>query len=261
MVEAAKLALSGRVALVTGSSSGIGASIALELGRQGADVCVNYHSEKDQAEAIAQQIQSIGRRTVVVGGNVAAAADVQAMVDTTVQRLGGLDILVNNAGIEHEVSLLEMTEQQWDLVLGVNLKGVFLCSQAAARQMVKQGRGGRIINISSVHEDLPFPGYSSYVAAKGGVRMLTRNMGLELAPHGINVVGVGPGAIATPINKGTLDDPERKAALEHQIPLGRIGTGEDVARVVAFLASDAASYVTCTTYFVDGGLMHQALPL
>ncbi|MEA2642069.1 MAG: hypothetical protein QOF51_3463 [Chloroflexota bacterium] len=255
------LPLQGRVALVTGSSSGIGAAIAVELGRQGADVCVNYHSEKDQAEEIASQIRATGRRAIVVGGDVATSSDVQAMVDATVQQLGGLDILVNNAGIEHSAPFLEFTERQWDLDIGVNLKGVFLCSQAAARQMVQQGRGGRIINISSVHEDLPFPGYTAYVATKGGVRMLTRNLALELAPHRINVVGVAPGAIATPINQATLEDPEKIAALNRQIPLGRIGTGDDVAQVAAFLASDAASYITATTVFVDGGLMHQALPL
>ena len=156
---------------------------------------------------------------------------------------------------------LDVEERDWDLVLRVNLKGAFLCAQAAARVMVARGNGGRIITISSVHEDLPFPGYTPYACAKGEMRMLTRTAALELAPHGITVVGVGPGAIATPINQATLEDPSKKVALERQIPLGRIGETEDVARLVAYLASDAAAYVTGTTYFIDGGLMQQATGL
>ena len=147
------------------------------------------------------------------------------------------------------------------MVLNTDLKGAFLCTQAAARHMVEEKHGGRIINISSVHEDLPFPGFTPYACAKGGMRMLTRNAAIELAQYGITVVGVGPGAIATPINRATLDNPDKKAALERQIPIGRIGEPEDVARLVAFLASDAASYVTGTTFFIDGGLMHQATSL
>ena len=147
------------------------------------------------------------------------------------------------------------------MVISVDLKGPFLCAQAAARDMVRRGSRGTIINISSVHEDLPFPGYASYCAAKGGLRMLCRNLALELAPHNINIVNVGPGAIATPINATTLQDPQKVAALNKEIPLGRIGTPEEVATLVAYLASDAASYITGTTVFIDGGLMRQTSSL
>ncbi|MDP9457888.1 MAG: SDR family oxidoreductase [Actinobacteria bacterium] len=253
--------LEGRVALVTGASSGIGEAIALELGRRGADVCVNYHSGGERAQRVVRELEGMGRRAFAHAANVADAAEVAEMVEAVVDRLGRVDVCVNNAGVEKQQPFLETEESHWDLVLGVNLKGAFLCAQATARRMVRQGSGGRIVNVSSVHEDLPFPGYTPYACSKGGMRMLTRNAALELAPHGITVVGVGPGAVATPINRATLEDPEKKAALEQQIPLGRIGSPEEVARLVAYLASDAAAYVTATTYFVDGGLMQQATGL
>jgi glucose 1-dehydrogenase len=253
--------LHGRVALVSGASSGIGKAIALELGHHGADVCVNYHSGGERAEQLVQELEALGRRAFAYGANVADARQVRAMVDAVVARLGRIDICVNNAGIEKQAPFLEIEERDWDLVLDVNLKGAFLCSQAAARRMVAQGEGGRIINISSVHEDLPFPGYTPYACSKGGMRMLTRNLALELAPYDITVVGVGPGAIATPINRETLEDPEKKAALEQQIPLSRIGTPDEVARLVAYLASEAGAYITGATYFIDGGLMQQATGL
>ena len=257
--------LDGRVAMVTGASSGIGRAVALELGARGADLCVNYLAGDEHAEHAAAQVvaalEDMGRSAFAYGADVSDAAQVRAMVDAIVARFGRLDICVNNAGVERQAGFLEVEERDWDLVLGVNLKGAFLCAQAVARVMVARGQGGRIINISSVHEDLPFPGYTPYACAKGGMRMLTRNAALELASHGITVVGVGPGAIATPINEATLEDPTKKMALERQIPLGRIGKPEDVARLVAFVASDAAAYVTGTTYFIDGGLMHQATGL
>ena len=174
-----------------------------------------------------------------------------------VEQLGKLDVLVNNAGIEKQTPFLEVTEQDWDTIIAVNLKGPFLCTQAAAREMAKRKEHGTIINISSVHEDLPFPGYASYCASKGGLRMLCRDLALELAPYNINIVNVAPGAIATPINKGTLDDPEKLTALKREIPLGRVGTPEEVACLVAYLASDEAAYITGTTIVIDGGLMHQ----
>lgn len=255
---AATSSLAGRVALVTGASSGIGRSIALELGRRGADVAVNYHSEADEAAEVVHELEGLGRRAIGCQADVSHAAEVAAMVQQTVDRLGGLDILVNNAGVEKQVPFTDIAERDWDLVLGINLKGAFLCAQAAARRMIEQGRGGRIVNISSVHEDLAFPGYVPYAASKGGLRMLCRTAALELAPHGITMVNVGPGAIATPINRATLSDPKKEQALDRQIPLGRVGQPDEVANLVAWLASDEGSYVTATTFFIDGGLMHQA---
>ncbi len=253
--------LAGKVALVTGASSGIGAAIALELARQGAAVVVNYRSEADAAHAIVAQITGAGGQAIAVGADVSKSAEVNAMVQQTVAELGQVDVLVNNAGMEHGTPFLDKTEEEWNRVIAVDLTGPFLCTQAAAREMVKAKRRGTIINISSVHEDLPFPGYADYCAAKGGLRMLCRNLALELAPYQINIVNVGPGAIATPINKATLEDPAKKAALIREIPLGRIGTAEEVAHLVAYLASDAASYITGTTIFIDGGLMRQTASL
>jgi glucose 1-dehydrogenase len=245
--------LSGKVALVTGASSGIGAAIAREFGRQGARVVVNYVGDPDPAQAIVAQLPE----AIAVEADVSQAASVQRMVLQAVERFGSVDVLVNNAGIERHTPFLDKTEADWDAVLAVDLKGPFLCTQAVARDMVRRQARGTIINISSVHEDLPFPGYAAYCAAKGGLRMLCRDLALELAPYGINVVNVAPGAIATPINKATLEDPEKKLALEREIPLGRIGTPEEVAWLVAYLASDAAAYITGTTVFIDGGLMRQ----
>jgi glucose 1-dehydrogenase len=186
---------------------------------------------------------------------------VQHLVEQTVQAFGRLDIMINNAGMETRTSVLESSERDFDLVIGVNLKGAFFGTQYAAKQMITQGGGGRIINISSVHEDWPMPGNTPYCCAKGGVRMLTRTAGVELAPHGITVVGVGPGAVATPINQSTLDDPEKKAALNRAIPVGRIAQPEEIANLVAWLASDQSAYVTATTYFIDGGIMQNSVGL
>ena len=247
--------MTGRAALVTGASSGIGKAIAIAFGRAGIDVCVNYHSGGERAEQVVRQIERDGARAFALAADVSNSAAVSAMVDDVVRHFGRLDILVNNAGIEQPMPLLEIDEHSWDLVLGVNLKGAFLCAQAAARQMVRQGDGGRIINISSVHEDLAMPGNTSYVCAKGGIRMLTRNLGLELAPHRIGVVGIGPGAIATPMDAQTLADPEKELALRREIPLRRIGSPEEVASLATYLVSSEASYVTATTVFIDGGLM------
>ena len=172
-----------------------------------------------------------------------------------------MDIMVNNAGIETRTSVLDTTEDQYDKVLAINLKSAFFGTQLAAQQMIKQGGGGRVINISSVHEDWPMPGNAAYCLAKGGVRMLTRTAGVELARHNILVVGVGPGAVATPINLSTMQDPAKLAQLDAAIPLGRMARPEEVAAVVGFLASDGASYLTATTVFADGGIMQGSVGL
>ncbi len=249
--------LKGKVALVTGASSGIGKAIALELGRQGANVAVNYHTEADAANAVVGEIKSYGLQSVAIKADVSKSDDIRQMIQKTVEQLGKIDVLVNNAGIEEKAPFLDKPESELDLVLSVDLKGPFLCSQAAGREMVKRGKGGTIINISSVHEDLAFPGYAAYCAAKGGLRMLCRDLALELAPYHINVVNVAPGAIATPINRRTLEDPQKRAKLIAEIPLRRIGTPEEVAKLVAYLASDDASYITGTTIVIDGGLMRK----
>jgi glucose 1-dehydrogenase len=249
--------LAGKVALVTGASSGIGKAIAFELARHGAAVIVNYIGDRALADAVVAGIVGSGGQARAIEADVAKVDQVQAMIDETVRELGHLDILINNAGIEEREPFLEKPLASWERVLAVDLTGPFLCAQAAARKMVERGQGGCIINISSVHEDLAFPGYAAYCAAKGGLRMLCRTMALELAPHRINVINVAPGAIATPINTATLEDPQKTQALEREIPLGRIGTPEEVAKLVAYLASDSASYITGTTVFIDGGLMRQ----
>ena len=182
----------------------------------------------------------------------------QRMIDCAVSSFGRLDILVNNAGIETRTSILDTTEAQYEKVVEINLKSAFFGTQLAAKQMISQGGGGRIINMTSVHEDWPMPGNTPYCLSKGGMRMLTRTAGVELAPHGITVVGVGPGAVNTPINTQTVNDPAALAKLDAAIPLGRLAEPEEIAAVVAFLASDGAGYVTATTIFADGGIMQSS---
>ncbi len=253
--------LQDKVAIVTGSDSGIGHAIALELAAQGAAVTINYHKNEAAADATLKTIQAAGGRGRVQQADVSTVTDVSALVDETVAAFGRLDVMVNNAGMETRTSVLETTEKQFDLVIAIDLKSAFFGVQLAAKQMIAQGGGGRIINISSIHEDWPMPGNAPYCAAKGGVRMLTRTAGVELAPHGITVVGVAPGAVHTPIDEVTLADPAQRARLESAIPLGRVAEPEEIANLVAFLASDKASYGTATTYTVDGGMMQASVGL
>src|SRR5215831_3221956 len=192
--------LKGKVAIVTGGNSGIGKAIVLELAEEGANVAIDYVSHPDAAEALERQIVALGDQTVGVDADVSKIADLQRLIDETVKKFGRLDIMVNNAGIETRTSVLDTTEKQYDAVLQINLKSAFFGTQLAAKQMIKQGGGGHIVNITSVHEDWPMPGNIAYCLSKGGMRMLTRTAGVELAPHNILVVGVGPGAVATPIN-------------------------------------------------------------
>ena len=255
------MSLNGKVAIVTGGDSGIGHAISLELGRQGASVTVNFHKNAAAADETVKAIEASGGKAQAIQGDVSSVADLQKLVDQTVAAFGRLDVMVNNAGMETRTSTLETTEREFDLVIGIDLKSAFFGVQLAAKQMIAQGGGGRIINISSIHEDWPMPGNSPYCAAKGGVRMLTRTAGVELAPHGITVVGVAPGAVHTPIDEVTLADPVQRAKLEGAIPLGRVAEPEEIANVVAFLASDRASYGTATTYVVDGGMMQASVGL
>ncbi len=249
--------LKGKTAIITGSASGIGKSIAREFAKQGAEVVINYVRTPDAANSIADEINRDGHRAIAIKADVSKQSEVNRMVEQTVERFGKIDLLVNNAGIEKRSAFLEMSLEEWNRVIEVNLTGPFICTQAVAREMVRKTIKGVIVNISSVHEDIAFPGYASYCAAKGGLRMLCRNLALELAPFGIRLVNVGPGAIATPINEEILRDSDKKRALEKEIPMQRIGQPEEVAKLVSYLASDHAAYITGTTVFIDGGLMRR----
>jgi glucose 1-dehydrogenase len=255
------MSLKNKVAIVTGGNSGIGQAIVLELARQGANIVIDYVAHPEAAEALERRIAALGDQSIAVKADVSKLVDLKRLVDAAVKRFGRLDIMVNNAGVETRTSVLDTTEDQYDKVLAINLKSAFFGTQLAAQQMIKQGGGGRVINISSVHEDWPMPGNTPYCLAKGGVRMLTRTAGVELARHNILVVGVGPGAVATPINLGTMQDPAKLAQLNAAIPLGRMARPEEVAAVVGFLASDGASYLTATTIFADGGIMQGSVGL
>ena len=250
--------LQGKVAIVTGGNSGIGKAIVQYLAELGAQVVIDYRSHPEATEELQREIGSYGGCSFGVQADVSKLDDVQRLIDAAVAQYGRLDVMVNNAGVETRTSVLDTTPEQYDKVLDVNLRGVFFATQYAAKQMIAQGGGGRIINISSVHEDWPMPGNTAYCLAKGGVRMLTRTAALELAPHGITMVNVGPGAVATPFNDSTMNNPELMAKLNAAIPLGRMAMPEEIAKVVGFLASDSASYITATTIFADGGIMQSS---
>jgi glucose 1-dehydrogenase len=250
--------LQGKVAIVTGGNSGIGKSIVEYLAELGANVVIDYRSHPEATEELEEEIGSYGGSSYGVQADVGKLEDLQRLVDTAVSKYGRLDIMVNNAGIETRTSILDTTPDDFDKVLNVNLRGVFFATQYAAKQMIAQGSGGRIINISSVHEDWPMPNNTPYCVAKGGVRMLTRTAGVELASKGVTIVNVGPGAVATPINDSTMNNPELLAKLNAAIPMGRMAQPEEIAKVVGFLASDAASYITATSIFADGGIMQSS---
>jgi glucose 1-dehydrogenase len=247
--------LAGKVAIITGSSSGIGQSIAIRLASEGAAVVINYRGNPDGANATKSQIESSSGKAITIQADVSKLADTQALIDQTYQQLGRCDILVNNAGIEKSAPFWDVTETDYDAVLNVNFKGAFFLTQSFVRRLRDAKQPGRIINISSVHEDMVFPNFSTYCASKGAMRMLMRNLSVELGPLGITVNNIAPGAIATPINKSLLENKSQLNALLNNIPLGRMGQPEEVANVAAFLASDEAAYVTGSTYFIDGGLI------
>jgi len=250
--------LQGKVAIVTGAATGIGQAIARRFAQEGAAVTIDYVGTADAATQTVQQIEASGGKAIAVEADVSNRAQVQRLVAATVERFGRLDIFVNNAGIEHKVPFLDVGQELWDKVIAVNLTGPFLCAQAAAKQMVAQGTAGRIINISSVHEDLPMPTNVPYCAAKGGLRMLMRTIAVELAPHQITVNNIGPGAIDTPMDAPLKAHPDEMQQLLAEIPVGRMGKPEEVAGLAVYLASDEAEYVTGSTFFIDGGMLRQS---
>ena len=246
--------LEGKVVAVTGGDQGIGRAIVERLAVEGADVALCYRSNKAGAEEVVAALRNGGRKALALQCDVSSVAEGQRFIGDVVTQMGRIDILVNNAGLERRADFWDVSEADYDLVLNVNLKGPFFVTQAFVKHRMQAKTGGKVINISSVHEELPFPHFASYCASKGGIKMLTRNLSIELAPLGITINSIAPGAIETPINKKLLNDPDKLKALLGNIPLKRLGKPEDVASVAAFLASSDADYVTGTTYFVDGGL-------
>jgi glucose 1-dehydrogenase len=253
--------LTGQPALVTGANSGIGKATALGLARAGADVVVNYVTDPESAEDVAHEIESFGGRAIAIQADVSKEDDVIAMFAKAISHFGTLHIAVSNAGLQRDSPFEQMTLEQWNTVIGVNLTGQFLCTREAAREFRKRGvmsdvsvAAGKIICMSSVHQEIPWAGHANYAASKGGVMLLMKSIAQELAPYKIRVNSVGPGAIRTPINTSAWSTPEAYAELMKLVPYKRIGEPDDIARAVAWLASDAADYVTGATLFVDGGM-------
>lgn len=247
--------LKGKVAVVTGAGSGIGQGIAKRLGCEGAKVVVDYVGNPEGAEETERAIQQVGGEGMIVRADVTDPKDLNCLINTAWDKFGSADILVNNAGIEKKSEFWDTPEEDYDKVMDVNLRAPFFLTQAFVRRLRDANKQGCIVNISSVHEDMVFPGFASYCCAKGGMRMFMRDLAVELGPLGIRINNVAPGAISTPINKTLLADKPKLEALLRNIPLGRMGQVDDVAGIVAFLCSDDAAYVTGSTFVVDGGLM------
>ena len=253
--------IEGKNVLVTGGSSGIGQAIAVRFAEYGANVAINYLRQPEEAAGTEEQVhacvasvQRHGVKDVLVQGDVSSEDDVISMVAAAVEGLGGIDVLVNNAGIQISRPTEELSSDDFDRVLAVNLRGAFLCAREAIRHFLAEEREGSIVNVSSVHQLIPKPSYLGYSVSKGGMQNLTRTLALEYAGRGIRVNGVGPGATVTPINRAWIDDPEKRRQVEEHIPMQRAGDADEMAGVTAFLASDDAAYVTGQTIFVDGGL-------
>lgn len=247
--------LEGKTIAITGGDQGIGRAIAERLSQDGADIAICYRSNQAGANEVIEEIKKAGRRGTAIQCDVGKIVDGERFITEAVKQLGKVDSLINNAGLERRADFWDVTEADYDAVLNVNLKGLFFLTQAFVRHRMQAKGRGKVINISSVHEELPFPHFSSYCASKGGVKMLTRNLSIELAPLGITINSIAPGAIETPINKNLLNDPTKLKALLENIPLNRLGQPSDVASIASFMASDDCSYVTGTTFFVDGGLL------
>jgi glucose 1-dehydrogenase len=257
--------LSGKVAVVTGGSSGIGQAIAIRLGEEGVDVAINYVGRPEGAEETREAIEhgvsicmkemaAAGTHPTLVAADVSDEQQVAAMFEQVLSEYGHIDYLINNAGIQIAADTDQLRVQDFDKVLAVNLRGAFLCAQAAIRQFLAAGTGGAIVNVSSVHQVIPKPRFVGYSVSKGGMQNLTHTLALEYAARGIRVNGLGPGATITPINRSWVDDPVKRAAVESHIPMRRAGDAEEMAAVAAFLCSDEAAYITGQTLFVDGGL-------
>ncbi len=250
--------LQGKVAIVTGAATGIGKAIAMGMAKEGASVVIDYVGDPKLANEAAQGMQNAGGKAIAMEADISNPEQVNTLVQQSLKALGRLDIFVNNAGLEYKHPFTEYPFELWQKVIAVDLTGPFLCAQAAAKAMIAQGSGGRIINISSIHEDLPMPTNAPYCTAKGGLRMLMRTIAVELAPHKITVNNIAPGAIYTPIDADVEADQKFEQALMAEIPLGRWGKPEEVADLAIFLASDAAGYCTGSTFFIDGGMLRQA---
>jgi glucose 1-dehydrogenase len=253
--------LAGQKALVTGANSGIGRAVAIGMGRAGADVAVNYIVGDDEARDVVRSIEAEGAKAIALKADVSKEAEVETMFEQMFDAFGTIDILVANAGLQRDSNIDEMTLEQWRKVIDVNLTGQFLCAREAAKEFKRRGArkevsvaAGKIICMSSVHEVIPWAGHCNYASSKGGIYMLMKSLAQELAPHGIRVNSIGPGAIRTPINTDAWSTPEAYADLMTLIPYRRIGEPEDIAQVAVFLASDMADYINGTTIFVDGGM-------
>jgi glucose 1-dehydrogenase len=247
--------MQGKIALVTGSGQGIGRAVAVRLAQEGAKVIVNDLHDDTRAEQTLADVRAAGSDGCIVAGDVSVTEVGRQLIARGIQQMGRIDVLVNNAGVEHNASFLDVTDEDYDRVLDINLKGAFFITQAFVAHLRDTQRGGRIVNISSVHEELPFPHFTSYCASKGGMKMMMRNLAIELAPLGITVNNVAPGAVGTAINDKLLHNPAQLNALLGNIPLKRLGKPLDVANAVLFLASPEADYITGTTLYVDGGLL------
>ena len=253
--------LAGQPALVTGANSGIGRAVALGLARAGADVVVNYVTQPETADEVVREIEAMGRKAVALKADVSQEDEVEAMFEAAIARFGTLHIVVSNAGLQRDAAFIDMTMEQWNTVIAVNLTGQFLCTRAAAREFLKRGvvkevsqAAGKIICMSSVHQQIPWAGHVNYATSKGGIHMMMQSIAQELAPHFVRVNAIGPGAIRTPINTAAWNTREAYADLMTLVPYKRIGEPDDIAQAAVWLASDAADYVTGTTLFVDGGM-------
>jgi glucose 1-dehydrogenase len=247
--------LDSRVAVITGSSSGIGQGIAERFAREGARVVIDYIGHPEGADQTLQMVERAGSKGVIVQADVTAVADCRKLIDAAYSNFGGCNVLVNNAGMEKKAYFWEVQEADYDRVMAVNLKGAFFLAQYFVQRLQAAKKPGQIVNISSVHEDMAFPGFSTYCISKGGMRMFMRDLAVELGPLNITINNIAPGAIETPINRKLMEDKGEMAALLKNIPLNRLGNTGDVAGLAAFLASDDASYITGATYVIDGGLM------
>ena len=247
--------LEGKTALITGSDQGIGKAIAVRFAQEGANVVINYRKNADSAAEVLKEVQATGRQGFVVQADLSQIAETKKLVDDSVAHFGQLDILVNNAGVEKHADFWEVTEEDYNFVVNVNQTGVFFTTQRFVQHLMEGKRTGKIINMSSVHEELPFPHFTPYCMSKGALKMMMRNVAIELGPLGITINNIAPGAIETPINTKLLSDPTLLAALQKNIPLGRLGKPEDVASLAVYLGSSESDYVTASTFYVDGGLL------